>query len=113
MIGRGPDGAGYHATSRDGLTFTRAADVHVGDDNAARGDVSGGGPPRYQWLGAAYSDGRGITFFGTGPGIWTATSRDGAGWRLGETMRVMGADPGVVPAKDGGWILTVTGPPRR
>jgi hypothetical protein len=100
MVGRGPDGAGYHATSRDGLTFTRAADVQIE------------GTPR-NWLGAAYSDGKTITFFGTGGGIWTATSTDGATWTPGVRLPLMGADPGAVPAKDGGWLFSVTGPPRR
>jgi hypothetical protein len=26
--------------------------------------------------------------------------------------RIMGADPGAVKLRDGGWLLTVTGPPR-
>jgi hypothetical protein len=45
-------GFGYHATSTDGLTFRRADDVKM--DGKRR------------WLGAAVSDGRSITFFGTG-----------------------------------------------
>ena len=90
--------AGYHATSTDGLVFTRADDVRI----------EGGG----RWLGGAYSDGRTMTFFGTGRGIWSATSADGAAWRLSGSWMLQGADPGAVPSRDGGWIVTGTGPPR-
>src|SRR5207245_990130 len=69
-------GTGYHATSKDGLNFTRVADVKI---QGAR-----------HWLGNAQSDGRVITFFGTGGdgpgagGLWRATSADGASWKLAE-----------------------------
>jgi hypothetical protein len=92
-------GVGYHATSADGLTFTRADDVRVDGQRT--------------WLGGAQSDGTAITFFGTGQGVWTATSADGSTWKMGRTYNVQGADPGAVAAKDGGWIFSVTGPPRR
>lgn len=96
------EGAGYHAISRDGLTFTRVDDVHVDG--------------RRRWLGNAVSDGTNITFFGTGDfgvGMWMATSPDGKAWRLATaSLAVAGADPGAVQARDGGWIIVVTGPPR-
>jgi hypothetical protein len=111
QVGRGPDGAGYHATSQDGLAFTRAADVQIEGHR--------------QWLGAAYSDGTTLTFFGTGEpgarprgaepprgGVWMATSRDGSTWQIGGGLAIGGADPGAVPAREGGWIVSVTGPPR-
>lgn len=123
-------GRGYHATSTDGLTFTRKDDVKI-DGNR-------------RWLGAAVSDGRTITFFGTGEpdtagprlpsaigaqppagaprpvtpaarrggGIWTATSRDGDSFQPSIAPIIPGADPGAVAARDGGWIIVVTGPPR-
>jgi hypothetical protein len=103
-------GIGYHATSKDGLNFTRAADVRI--DGARR------------WLGNAQSDGKLITFFGSGdadrrrepeaapPGLWMATSEDGQSWRLMEAPLLPGADPGAVATRDGGWIVTATGPPR-
>jgi len=106
-----PLGTGYHATSKDGLQYTRAEDVHIGGSR--------------RWLGNAQSDGESITFFGTaapGPGgsqagpprggIWRATSRDGQSWKLLDDLRVPGADPGAVAAKDGAWIIVSTGPPR-
>jgi hypothetical protein len=122
--GQGPPaGVGYHATSRDGLEFTRADDVRV-DGNR-------------RWLGNAQSDGAAITFFGTGGpgpsapasqpgaapgtrpgqvpargGIWRATSPDGARWTLLDDWLVPGADPGAVDTPDGAWIVVSTGPPR-
>ncbi len=103
------DGIGYHATSTDGLNFTRVDDVNIGG--------------RRHWLGAALSDGKVMSFYGTGEpggsqetrprgGIFIATSADGKAWQLADGPAVMGADPGVVTAKDGGWIMVVTGPPR-
>ncbi|MFO1483509.1 MAG: exo-alpha-sialidase [Verrucomicrobiaceae bacterium] len=93
-----PAGRAYHATSTDGLKFTRVDDVTLNDD--------------VRWLGNAQSDGKTITFFGTGRGVFTAKSTDGAKWQPADHFAVQGADPGAVAAKDGGWIMTVTGPPR-
>jgi hypothetical protein len=95
------EGVGYHATSKDGLNFTRQPDVQLDG--------------RLRWLGNAQSDGDALRFFGTGGpgGVWTATSSDGRAWTLEEDFpTVMGADPGAVKLKDGGWLLAVTGPPR-
>jgi hypothetical protein len=92
-------GTGYHATSTDGLHFTRVDDVIL-DDHHVR------------WLGNAQSDGQKITFFATGRGITTATSPDGDKWTPAAHYSIRGADPGAVAAKDGGWILLLTGPPR-
>jgi hypothetical protein len=100
-------GAGYHATSEDGLNFTRGADVKV--EGARR------------WLGNAQSDSKAITFFGTGGGgpgpnaggLWRATSADGQNWKLADfSARIAGADPGAVQLRDGAWLLLVTGLPR-
>lgn len=105
------DGIGYHATSKDGLNFTRQADVQLNG--------------RRRWLGNAQSDGKLITFFGTGepygftpkPGqrggnLWMATSSDGENWQLIKSPLIMGGDPGAVQAKDGGLIVLGTGEPR-
>jgi len=93
------EGVGYHATSEDGLKFTRVADVRV--------------PGRHHWLGNAQSDGKVITFYGTGEGISVATSEDGSDWKLGPVYHIRGADPGAVTSRDGGTIVIATGPPRR
>ena len=95
------EGTGYHATSRDGLNFTRQDDVQL---NGAR-----------RWLGNAQSDGDVLRFFGTGGpgGVWMAASTNGSSWIVDEDFPpVMGADPGAVKLLDGGWLLAVTGPPR-
>lgn len=91
-------GSAYHATSPDGLTFTRQVDVTM---------------PGVRWLGAALSDGRTMRFYGTGDGgLWTASSADGARWSGAERLVVPGADPGVVEMPDGSRLVLVTGPPR-
>ena len=90
---------GYHAVSRDGLTFERVADVIL--------------PVRDRWLGNLQSDGGRLVFFGTGGGPWPFTSANGAVWEVdANSMRVPGADPGAVRLRDGSWLLVVTGPPR-
>lgn len=104
-----PGGKGYHATSKDGLQFTRVEDVNIAGN--------------HRWLGNAQSDGKVITFFGTamhqpspgvrpGSGIWMGTSTNGSSWELSRMIPLQGADPGVVAAREGGWIFVVTGPPR-
>jgi hypothetical protein len=95
-----PGGNGYHAVSRDGLKFERAADVKLSST-------------RSRWLGNLQSDGDRLVFFGTGPGTWPATSKDGNSWQPAENpVAVPGADPGAVKLRDGSWLLVVTGPPR-
>ena len=91
---------GYHATSNDGLNFTREEDVRLDGD--------------LRWLGNAQSDEGVLRFFGTGSrGVWTATSPSGRSWNAQEGFpAVPGSDPGAVKLKDGGWLLAVTGPPR-
>lgn len=91
-------GYGYHATSRDGLSFERQADVYL---------------PDVRWLGAALSSSGGIRFYGTrNGGLWMAASSDGAAWSAPATIALQGADPGVVEHADGSRFFLVTGPPR-
>lgn len=103
------EGVGYHATSADGLNFTRAADVRI--------------EGRRRWLGNAQSDGRRITFYGTGEGantgagrprgnLWMATSADGQDWQLVNSPLVFGGDPGAVTTREGGLVIVITGEPR-
>ena len=85
--------------SKDGLQFKRVDDVRV--------------EGRRRWLGNAQSDGDVITFFGTGEGLWTATSADGETWSAVKTISgVRAADPGAVRLKDGSLLVMGTGPPR-
>jgi len=98
-------GRGYHATSKDGLTFERVDDVSL-DGNI-------------RWLGNVQSiDGK-LVFIGTGSlggprqgGIWMAESSEGRSWKPLEGPVLRGADPAAVKTRDGGWILIVTGEPR-
>jgi hypothetical protein len=91
--------AGFHATSGDGLNFTRVADVTLPREN--------------RWLGNMQSDAGQLVFFGTGPGPWPATSSDGVSWKTAaNAARIPGADPGAVKLRDGSWLLVATGPPR-
>lgn len=90
-------GTGYHAISKDGLNFTRVEDVTVGGNR--------------RWLGNAFSDGRQITFIGTGDrsGAWMATSADGASWQPSNGPGIGGGDPGAVRTRDGGLLILITG----
>ena len=103
------EGVGYHATSKDGLNFTRLDDVQI--------------EGRRRWLGNACSDGKEITFIGTGDpgptadrvrrgGMWFAASVDGNSWQLTDGPAVNGADPGAVRTRDGGWLVVATGESR-
>lgn len=94
-------GVGYHAVSRDGLTFTREPDVRM--------------PAGRRWLGNVVSEAGALRFFGTGGpgGVWTATSADGRDWRLSFPVDVRGADPAAVSLPGSAWLVIVTGPPRR
>ena len=94
-------GTGYHATSKDGLDFTRQSDVQLGN--------------RRVWLGNVQSDGDVLRFFGTGGpgGGWVATSANAETWMLEENFGPLpGADPGAVKLKDGSWLVAGTTPPR-
>lgn len=106
------EGVGYHATSKDGLNFTRVEDVQI--------------QGRRRWLGNAQSDGKLITFYGTGEGLnaggpggqprgglWTATSSDGQEWKLIENPSIGGGDPGAVTTREGGLLVVITGSSRR
>jgi DNA-binding beta-propeller fold protein YncE len=88
-------GSGYHATSKDGLTFQRVADVTM--------------PSQGKWLGNMQSEGGQLVFFGSGPGPWPLVSSDGATWRAGTgAFRFEGADPGAVKLRDGSWLVVAT-----
>jgi hypothetical protein len=92
-------GMGYHAVSKDGLTFERVADVKLNAES--------------RWLGNLLSDGTNMTFIGTGRGLWMATSSDGVAWTPIAAPHVPGADPGLVRFDDGTWFIIATGPPQQ
>ncbi|MFO0829095.1 MAG: deiodinase-like protein [Phycisphaerales bacterium] len=94
-----PSGRAYHATSPDGLAFTRVADVST--------------DARNRWLGAAVVDGGTLAFFGTGPGPWPLVSADGVAWQRADSpVTVPGADPGATRLRDGSWLIVATTSPR-
>jgi hypothetical protein len=94
-----PGGNGYHATSTDGLVFTRAADLPLSST-------------RDRWFGNLLSDGSQLLFFGTGPGPWPMTSADGKRWAPAVTsMRMPGVDPCAVRLRDDSWLVVATREP--
>jgi hypothetical protein len=102
---RPSSGTGYHATSKDGLTFERMPDAKIE------------GSPNIRWLGNVLGEGTTMTFLGTGSpmsgrgGNWMASSTDGTTWTLAEPPFIRGADPGFVRLKDGNWLIVATGEP--
>lgn len=92
---QGTPGRAYHAVSKDGLAFTRLPDLELRGRN---------------WLGCAVPAAGGLRFYGTGN--WSATSTDGLTWKEDAGVSLPGADPGVVAAGEGRWIMISTGPPR-
>jgi hypothetical protein len=94
-----PGGNGYHATSTDGLTFTRKADLPLPST-------------RDRWFGNLLSDGTQLLFFGTGPGPWPMTSADGMQWaKPAVPVRMPGIDPSVVRLRDSSWLVVATREP--
>jgi hypothetical protein len=96
-----PGGNGYHATSTDGLVFTRAADLPLSST-------------RDRWFGNLLSDGTQLLFFGSGPGPWPMTSADGKLWAPAVTsMRMPGVDPCALRLRDDSWLVVATREPTR
>lgn len=94
-----PGGNGYHATSTDGLAFTRAADLPLPS-------------VRNRWFGNLLADGAQLLFFGSGPGPWPVTSADGMQWAPAATpVRMPGVDPCAVRLADGAWLVVATTEP--
>ena len=94
-----PGGNGYHATSADGLAFTRVADLPLPS-------------PRDRWFGNLVSDGAQLLFFGTGPGPWPMASPDGMRWApAAASVAMPGVDPSAVRLKDGSWLVAATRSP--
>jgi hypothetical protein len=92
-------GNGYHATSADGLAFTRVADLPLPSS-------------RDRWFGNLLADGGTLLFFGTGPGPWPVASTDGMTWKAtAAAVPVSGVDPAVVRLADGSWLVLSTREP--
>lgn len=96
---RANTGAGYHATSADGLVFTRRADVSVG---AGR-----------QWIGNAVAVGGRLRYYGSGrDGVWSAVSEDGDTWSVEPGVRAAGGDATAVALDSGAVLLIAVGEAR-
>ena len=97
------DPRAYHATSADGVHFTREDDLQLGRN--------------FRWLGCVVNSGERLVFYGSrqhggpspGGGLPSAVSSDGFRWRNGEALSIGGADPGVVVLDDGTRVMVVTG----
>lgn len=85
-------GTAYHATSLDGLQFSREPDV----------TFDGAGP----WLGSLLADGDALRFFGGG---WSARSSDGATWMPESRLVGSGVNPAVARAADGSYTMIAPG----
>lgn len=97
-IGRPEDGA-YHATSTDGLDFTRLKDIpSVG---------------RANWTGNLVAAGPGMCFYGCGEGgLWWSYSKDGDAWSDPTYLNIGGGDPAIVNVDADTVMLIYVGRPR-
>jgi hypothetical protein len=94
-----PGGNGYHAMSKDGLVFERAADLKFSSTTN-------------RWWGNLLSDGGTLFFFGTGPGPWPLTSADGMQWKVdARPIAMPGVDPAALRSRDGGLLVIATKEP--
>ena len=94
---RGELGSAYHATSDDGLRFTRQAEVLV----------EGAGV----WRGSVLATADGLAFYGDG---WLGHSTDGAAWSLAPAPSARDhvlVDPGVVRTAAGEYLMVLPGRP--
>lgn len=102
-----PQEGAYHATSDDGLTFTR------------RGDIPSS--TIHQWTGNLVEYGAGMRFYGSGNmGAWWSYSVDGTSWSTpvnittsGATMPQMirGGDPAVLKIADNNYLIIYVSAP--
>jgi len=91
-----PGGNGYHAVSKDGLVFERAADLPLPSS-------------RNRWWGNLLSNGDSLLFFGTGPGPWPLVSKDGMRWSVAaKPVALTGVDPAVLPLRDDALLVVTT-----
>lgn len=82
-----------HATSENGLDFTRQDDITLPMD----------------FLGNPLATDTGIRFYGTGNGVASAFSTDGFQWQMENGSRGEGADPAVAKLTDGTYLMIHAG----
>ena len=96
-----PGGNGFHAVSKDGLAYERAADLTLPSTEN-------------RWWGNLLSDGESLLFFGTGPGPWPLVSKGGMRWEpVAKPLALAGVDPCAIRTRDGGLLLITTTEPAR
>lgn len=83
-----PQDGAYHATSDDGLTWTRRGDIPSDSAN--------------QWTGNLVEYGAGMRFYGAGRlGLWWSYSADGTSWTKPTTATISGATTMTAPIRGG------------
>ncbi len=87
----------HRGTSTDGLTFTMSSMLPYDGSHT--------------WLGGYCVDGNLLRFYGSGNGLWTASTTDGINWGPFTSVNVMGGDPVVTKNDAGTYIMIYTGPP--
>ena len=102
-----PQEGAYHATSDDGLIFTRRGDIPSDSAN--------------QWTGNLVEYGVGMRFYGSGRrGLWWSYSADGTSWSTpvsitaGNTpmpMIIRGGDPTVLKIADNNYLIMYVSAP--
>lgn len=93
-----PQDGAFHATSNDGLVFTRHA-LYPSDN-------------QHNWTGnflATETDE--LRFYGSGSRIWFNTSKDGFTWLGYRNTTLIGGDPTVVKTPTGMFLAIFVGPP--
>lgn len=88
-------GRSNHGTSTDGLDFTEESDIYDSQ--------------QFNWLGNVINTTEGIRFYGTWNGeVAYKTTTDGFNWADPVQTNVLGADPGIIQAEDGTYIIVST-----
>lgn len=102
----GAPGGALHATSTDGLHFTRQPDIVAFSWQ--------------NWTGNLLASDDALTFYGTaaagapdGGSIWTSTTTDGTAWSTPVSIRLTGGDPAAVHLLNGGLLIVRTGTPQQ
>ena len=85
----------YHATSADGLTFTRQDDI---------------ASTPWNWTGNLLAVDGMIRFYGSGPGkAWWTESADGNSWSTPTPTNTQAGDPAVAKTANGTYVMIFTG----
>lgn len=92
-------GSGYHATSKDGLKFVKAAYINFGKDNICIGNI------------LVLS--KTFRFYGSGFKIWWTSSKNGNQWSNPVNTNVEGGDPAIVKLPNSEYLMIYVGLPEK